>query len=154
MTPDGLRELVRNIVERSQHLRDQFTDEHNAPVNYAAVFAQDKAEFENLFQGATSLGKVLEDTPTGPLFQIDPLETTAGQLQLLKIRRPDPKRPERGDADFTVRDYETFKAKNLMRPGFTFIQREKFEMIELADSRYDVLAYFSHPPVDEQYGLK
>lgn len=154
MNPDQLKELVRSIVERSQDLRDEFTSEHNAPVNYAAVFAQDESEFQELIEVVKSLGEILEDTPTGPLFKIQPLDTVAGELQLLKIRKPDPQRPERGDADFTVAAYQQFKDQYLVRPGFRLIKRDKFEMVELSHPTFEVLAYFSYPPLDKQYGLK
>jgi len=32
------------------------------------------------------------------------------------------------------------------------IEREEMEMIELMDPAFDVRAYFSHPPLDEQLG--
>jgi hypothetical protein len=80
--------------------------------------------------------------------------TTAGRLQLLKLRAPDKSRRERGDADFTVSNYQTFKSKYLNSPGFKLIVRDKFEMIELSDPTFGVLAYFSNPPLDVQLGLK
>jgi len=50
-----------------------------------------------------------------------------------------------GDADFTAGDYESFKKKYLGKPGFRLIKRPDMEMIELMDSSYDAVAYFSHP---------
>lgn len=81
----------------------------------------------------------------GPVFHITPIATAAGDLELLKIRRPDPKREEMGDADFTLSDYESFKKKYLGKPGFSLIKRPDMEMIELMDSSYNAIAYFSHP---------
>jgi len=94
---------------------------------------------------AHQLGSVVQETPTGPVFQIKPISTVAGALRLLKIRRPDPKRPERGDADFTVTNYDSFKNKYLGKPGFSLIKRTNMEMIELIDPSYDVIAYYSYP---------
>ncbi len=92
----------------------------------------------------------MRDTSTGPLFKIAPLQTVAGPLQLLKIRKPDPTRTERGDADFTVSDYPTFKAKYLQRPGFRLIERPEMEMVELVDLTFNVRAYFSNPTLMKQ----
>ncbi len=98
------------------------------------------------------MGVVVKPTSTGPLFRIKPLKTVSGDLRLLKIRLPDPTRPELGDADFTVRDFSTFKKSHLSRKGFRPIPRD-FEMIELMEPGSDVRTYFSNPPLDEQLGL-
>lgn len=124
------------------------------PVNYACIFAQNNKEYDELVAAARQIGKPIKDTPTGSLFHIRPIATIAGTLRLLKIRLPDPTRPERGDADFTVENYAAFKKKYLGQPGFSLIPREGFEMIELVDPAFDVRAYFSHPPLDEQLGIK
>lgn len=42
----------------------------------------------------------------------------------------------------------------LDKPGFKLIERPDMEMIELADSNYDVLAYFSNPTLGEVLGIK
>lgn len=151
---ENLKKLVIDIVKCACDLKNTHTSAKDAQVNYAAVFAQSNEEFEALLKAAQSLGKVIQNTPTGPLYKITPLVTVAGDLQLLKIRMPEEERTERGDADFTVSNYRAFKQEFLSRNGFKLIQREEFEMIELSDSDYDVLAYFSHPPLDEQLGIK
>lgn len=101
-----------------------------------------------------NIGNVIKETPTGPLFHITPLNTVAGKLQLLKIRKPDATRPELGDADFTVTNYAEFKKKCLSQRGFKLIVRENFEMIELVDPQFNVRAYFSNPPLNEQLKIE
>ena len=98
------------------------------------------------------LGKIFKETQTGPLFLID-LDTESGKLNLLKIRKPDETRKERGDADFTVDDYNNFKKNYLPKPSFSLIKRDKFEMIELVNSNFNVQTYFSNPPLNQQFGL-
>jgi hypothetical protein len=145
MTGDDLKKLVREIVAEARRLSNAYTSEGNAPVNYACVFAQNEAEFDGLANFARQLGPMVQDTSMGPVFLIAPLQTVAGDLELLKIRRPDAKRLERGDADFTVADYESFKKTYLGKPGFGFIKRPEMEMIELIDPSYNAVAYFSYP---------
>jgi len=99
-------------------------------------------------------GKIIEETLTGPLFHIQPLETIAGKLQLLKIRKPDVTRPELGDADFTISNYAEFKKKYLSQKGFNLIIRKNFEMIELVDPQFNVRAYFSNPPLSKQFEIE
>jgi hypothetical protein len=150
---DGLQKLLREIVEQAQKLKDKHTEERAAKVNYACVFTQSQKEYDILTNSANKMGKVVKDTPTGPLFNITPLGTVAGKLRLVKIRLPDKTRPERGDADFTVHDYSAFKKACLAKPGFKLILRDTSEMIELIDPEFDVRAYFSNPPLDRQLGL-
>jgi hypothetical protein len=145
MKIDKLKRLVQDIVADSLQLSAAHTSEQKAPVNYACVFTHSTDEYEEMVKVARQLGPVAQETPTGPVFHIAPLSTAAGTLRLLKIRRPDPKRPERGDADFTVADYDSFKNTHLGKPGFSLIKRTNMEMIELIDPSYDVIAYYSHP---------
>ncbi len=145
MTADELKKLVQENVAEARRLNAAHTSEVDAPVNYACIFSQRAEEYEEMVKTAHELGPIVEDTAMGPVFHIAPLMTDAGALRLLKIRRPDPKRPERGDGDFTVADYEKFKKTYLGQPGFHLIKRPKMEMIELADPAFNVLAYFSHP---------
>jgi hypothetical protein len=150
----NLRQLVQEIVKKASNLKDKHTSEKNASVNYACIFCQNDEQYDSLVTLAQEIGKMIEETPTGPLFHIQPLDTVAGKLQLLKIRKPDATRLELGDADFTVSNYPEFKKKYLLQKGFSLIVRKNFEMIELADPKFNVRAYFSNPPLDKQLGIK
>src|SRR5260370_27831312 len=81
----------------------------------------------------------------GAFCYLAPLANASGVRRLLKIRRPYPNRPVRGDADFTVADYAAFKREYLGRPGFGLIERPHMEMLELIDPSFNVLAYYSNP---------
>jgi hypothetical protein len=150
MDSNTLKEFVRHVVSEARALKDRHTSEPEAPVNYACIFAQSEAEYKELLKAAESLGKVVKEMSSGLLYHIENLETSAGVLRILKIRIPDPTRPELGDADFTVSDYPSFKKKYLSHPGFKLITRPEMEMIELMELNCPVRAYFSHPPVDQQ----
>jgi len=155
MTLGSLRTCAQHIVSDAQALKDKHVvEQKDAPVNYACVFAQSDGEYEALLQEAQELGKIVKNTKMGPVFLVEPIETVAGPLRLVKIRKPDPERTERGDADFTVADYPTFKTSVLGKPGYKLIDRPDMEMIELADPEFDVLAYFSHPILIETLGIK
>jgi hypothetical protein len=153
MSSKKLTNYIQSIVFDSKQLKDLHTDEINAPVNYACIFSQSEIEYIEFLNGMKALGSIIEETPTGPLFKLANIVTIAGNLQLLKVRIPDSTRPERGDADFTVTDYNSFKAKFISKPGFKLIQKTGFEMIELMDTDFDVRVYFSNPPLDLQLGL-
>ena len=147
--------LIQDIVSQAKQLRDKYTDQIQASVNYACVFCQTEQEFNNFNKQAQKLGKVMKQTETGPIYLLNKtIETEAGLLKLLKIRKPDPTRPERGDADFTVDDYQNFKKKYLNKPNFKLIVRQDFEMIELYIKGANVRVYFSHPTLLELLNMK
>jgi len=153
MTTDDLKNLVKEIVAQANSFKNTLVRE-DAPVNYACIFSQNAEEFNILLKVTKKLGgKVVIDTLAGPVFQIEPLPTVAGNLQLLKIRKPDDQRPERGDADFTLANYKKFKEEHLSKPGFKLIKRDNFEMIEAISPDHKVLVYFSDPPLDKQLGI-
>jgi len=119
----SLRLLAEDIVKKAQELSIKHTDQKDAPVNYACIFTHSDKEFEESVGLCGQIGRVVKNTDMGPVFLIEPISTDAGDLRLLKIRKPDPNRPERGDADFTVKDYEVFRTKYLNQPGFSLIVR-------------------------------
>lgn len=143
----------QDIVRSAKTLKDKHTNQTNAPVNYICIFSQSQNEYQELRSLIPELGTVRDETATGPVIQIEPLETAAGVAQLLKLRAPDPARKERGDADFTVKDFASFKSEHLGSVGFKLIEREAFEMVELIDTSFDVIAYFSHPALNVQLGI-
>lgn len=151
----NINEIIKYIVSETLKLNSLYLPNEQVCINYSAIFCQNDEEFDAFNAEAMLLGIVIEDTPTGPLYKfINPLKTSAGPLWLLKIRKPDLTRPQRGDADFTLKDYASFK--NAYLPDslhFSLIKRKDFEMIELKDIHFDVLSYFSNPPLTEQYNI-
>jgi len=153
MNTDQFKTLVQTVVAEAARLRDTYTNEHKAPVNYACIFSQSESEHQSLVEVASSLGKIVQETAMGPVFYTDTINTIAGSLRIIKIRKPDPKRIEQGDADFTVVDYSAFKQTYLGKPGFDIIKRPEMEMVELVDPSFNVLAYFSNPPLGKVLNL-
>ncbi len=153
-TSEQLKLLAQEITEKAVNLKNKYTDEKGARVNYVCIFSQSEEEYENLLRLAGEMGKIVRETSTGPLYQIDPLDTVAGKLQILKIRAKDNARKELGNADFTILDFEKFKKTYLSKPKFKLIKRPEMEMVELLEPGLDVIAYFSNPPMDQQLGIK
>ncbi len=145
MPGDWIERRAMEIVRKAGDIvRSAMGGEY--PVNYACIFCQSAEEHEFLASVARKKWEVALETSTGPVFRVS-IHTDHGLLELLKIRKPDPKRKEMGDADFTVPNFEEFKSRFLGKPGFSLIRREKYEMVELEGG--DVLAYFSHPTLLE-----
>jgi hypothetical protein len=154
MTTEELKKLIQKIVAEASLLNKSHTYEQNAPVNYACIFAQGLEEYEKLINVSSQIGYIVHDTSTGPVFYTEQISTVAGPLCILKIRQPDSNRPEQGDADFTVSDYEKFKSTYIGKPGFNIIERPEMEMVELKDPSYNVLAYYSHPTLANVLKIK
>jgi len=158
MLKEELKNLIQSIVSQTKELKDKHLTGNNSRVNYVAIFSQSDDEYKDLLEAMKEIGGVAVDTnnlegfkaETGPLFKITPLDTAAGSLELVKIRKPDKTRPERGDADFTVDNYDKFKKEFLGREGFNLIKRGNFEMIEIIDPEFNVRAYFSNSPLEKQ----
>jgi hypothetical protein len=91
---------------------------------------------------------------TGKTYLLDqPLTTPAGVLHLLKIRKPDDTRPQRGAPDFKIQNYAQFKEKYLRSSGsFTLMLKKDYEMIELKG--VDVLVYLPDKTLGERMRKK
>ncbi len=145
---------IKYIVSRSTELKNKYTYVTSVPVEFSCIFCQDEEDYKQFTKSIETLGDVVERTQSGFTYLLDkPIETGAGPLRLIKIRKPDPKRLERGDADFNT-DYKSFKEVYGGDPKFEFIKRETFEMLRLSDPEFDVMACFSSIPKSKELGIR
>lgn len=151
---NNLISTIKYIVSRSVGLRDKFTDASLAPVEFACIFCQNEDEYNKFTNEIEKFGKIVEKTPSGFTHLLGkPIETAAGPLLLVKIRKPDIKRPERGDADFST-DYTKLKKKYQNNSNFELVKRDTFEMLRLSYRNFDVMACFSNIPKSKDLGIK
>lgn len=151
---NDLIKIVQYIVSRSSELKNKFTDASSAPVEFACIFCQDDKEYKQFTSSIEISGKIAETTQSGFTYLLNKsIETTAGPLRLVKIRKPDAKHSARGDADFNT-DYENFKKKYQKSPKFELIKREAFEMLRLSDLNFDAMACFSNIPKSKVLGIE
>ncbi|MDO8621037.1 MAG: hypothetical protein Q7R31_02035 [Candidatus Levybacteria bacterium] len=152
MTTEEFNNIISYIVENCAELKNKYINE-NLEIDYICIFSHTQQEYNELLKQAGKIGKIADETPTGPVFEFNsPPKTIIGNPKLLKIRKPDETRPQRGNVDFNS-DYENFKKKHLDGRRFTLIKRENFEMLELRDDAFDVLVYFSSSPLSKQLGV-
>jgi hypothetical protein len=154
MNLNDLQEKIQLIVKESTELKNKHTNEINSPVNYVCIFSHTQEEFGTLLNLVRKIGKIVENTSTGPIFKINTISTISGELKLLKIRKPYEDRPELGYSDFTLTNYSNFKEKYLSKKGFKLIERPDYEMIEIIDNNFNVLTYFANPPLDKQLNIQ
>lgn len=145
MTSSELFKIIEYITKNCKDLKDKYINE-DLKIDYICIFSQSQKEYEELLEIASSVGKLVDKTKTGPVFKFhNPPQTIIGKPKVIKIRIPDNTRPERGDVDFTS-NYSDFKNKYFDDNKFKLIKREKFEMLELKDPAFNVLVYFSSIP--------
>ena len=141
--------VVNYLVDESIKLKNKYTTETNAPIEFACIFCQNNDEYQEFTETIKKLGKVVQNTSSGYTYQLNnSIETDAGKLRFVKIRKPDPLRKERGDTDFNT-NYSEFKQKHQNKPGFELISRDNFEMLRLSDPNFDVMVCFSNIPLGE-----
>ena len=154
MQNKDLTEVVNYVVNRSIKLKNKYTKETTIPIEFACIFSQDDKEYQEFSETIKKLGKVVQNTPTGYTFKLNsPIKTKAGMLKLVKIRKPDPLRKERGDVDFNT-NYSKFKIKYQNKPQFELIDRDNFEMLRLSDPKFDTMVCFSSIPLSEGLNQK
>lgn len=149
-----LTTTVTYIVTRSAELRNTYTNAVTAPIEFACIFCRSEEDYLEFTREIETLGRIVETTTSGYTYLLDkPIVTAAGPLRLVKIRKPDSLRSERGDADFNT-DYKNFKKLYEGDPKFEFIKREKFEMLRLSDPSFEVMACFSSIPKSKVLGIR
>ncbi len=143
---NNLIKIIQDIVLQSTELKNKYTDEKETPVEFGCVFCRNEDEYQEFTKVISHMGKIVEDTKSGFTYLLNkPINTVSGPLRLVKIRKPDPLRRERGDADFNTQ-YKNFKKRYQNNPKFELIKRDTFEMLRLSDPDYEVMACFSNIP--------
>lgn len=151
---NNLVTTITYIVTRSTELKNKFTDATRAPVEFACIFCQNEEEYTKFTNEIETLGKIVERTPSGFTYLlVKPIKTIAGPLRLVKIRKSDPQRPEKGDADFNT-GYVNFKKKYQNDSRFELVKRETFEYLRFSDPNFDVMACFSDIPKSKNLSIK
>ncbi len=155
MTKFDLENIINYIVNQGIKSVRENTDENALLLDYMGIFVKDDAEFVLINDLLKTLGTPGDKTATstGVTYLLnEPIETSAGTLKVLKIRKPDPTRPQRGAPDFRVGDYLKFKKKYLSNGhNFSLIIRPEYEMMELKG--IDVLVYFPSRSFDDRQGI-
>lgn len=151
MDKNKLEQLVNYITDQGIKAIKDNTAENNFEIDYLGIFSRNDSEYQELTDFVCGLGKELDPgrTKTGLTFLLDKsMQTSAGELKYLKIRKPDPTRPQRGAPDFKVGNYVEFKEKYLKNGNFSLVVRKNFEMLELKG--VDVLVYFPNKLAGER----
>lgn len=112
------------------------------PITSLTVFSHSQQEYEFLINILEEIGETYNFN-NGPRVKLyESIKVGENFITHLRIRKPDVERPQVGCNDFDT-DYQLFKNQYLLRfpDNLCLIKRQDYEMIELRDNDYDVLAY-------------
>jgi hypothetical protein len=155
MEKQDLAKIINYLIGRGLETIKNNTEGVEVVIDYVAIFAKNDEEFNRLNSFAKTLGKEvdMESAKTGHTYELfEPLQTSVGLLKLVKIRKPDQVRPQRGAPDFKVKNYQEFKNKYIRSSGnFTLMLRKDYEMIEIKG--IDVYVYIPDRLLTERMKL-
>ena len=137
-----LLEAIEYITTNATKLGEMVLNEQHY-IGSLTVFSHYKDEFERLKEILLDMGN-LETENNGPFVRFStPLRIGRNNIQLVRIRKPDPYRMQVGCVDFIIEDYNAFKKKYLKSKSdnLRLFERLQYEMIEFFDPDFDVLAY-------------
>lgn len=136
-----LLETVRYVAMETSRLAQKIVGKA-LPIKSLTIFAHSQPEYELLIQILADMGKSYNFN-NGPRVELcEPSIVDSNQITHLRIRKPDPDRPQVGCNDFET-DYEAFKKEYLSKhpDNLRLVKRPEYEMIELHDPEFKVLAY-------------
>lgn len=139
---EGLLEAVRYVATGTSKLAKKIFGK-TFRIKSLTVFAHSQSEYELLIRMLEDMGRPYNYN-NGPRVELyNPIVVEGNRITHLRIRKPDPDRPQVGCNDFET-DYGFFKKKYLSKhpDNLRLIKRPEYEMIELYDPEFSVLAYF------------
>lgn len=137
----GMEEAVQYVAAETSRLAKKIVGKV-FPIKSLTIFSHSQIEYELLTGILAEMGKP-HNFNNGPRIELyKPIEVGENHITHLRIRKPDPERPQAGCNDLET-DYEAFKKKHLSKHpnNLRLIKRSEYEMIELYDQNFDVLAY-------------
>ena len=138
---EELVETVKYIAAETSKMSQKIVGK-TFPIKSLTVFTHSQSEFKLLSEILVSIGKSYNYN-NGPRVELyEPIEIEGNRITYLRVRKPDPERPQVGCNDFET-DYEAFKSEYLLKypDSLSLIKRPEYEMIELRDKEFNVLAY-------------
>lgn len=138
---EGLVEALQYVAIETSKLAKKIVGK-TFPIKSLTIFSHSQPEYELLIQILADMGKPYNYN-NGPRVELyEPIEVEENRITHLRIRKPDPERPQVGCNDFET-DYKSFKKDYLSghSDNLRLIKRPEYEMIEFYDPSFDVLAY-------------
>ena len=138
---EKLIEAVKYVASQTSMLAQKIVRQ-SFPISSLTIFSHSQDEFENLVKIQSELGSFYNENNGPRIALYEPIIAGENRITYLRIRKPDPERPQVGCNDFDT-DYESFKNQYLAAHpnNLRLVKRPDYEMIEFFDPDFDVLAY-------------
>lgn len=136
-----LIEQVKYVAKQTSRLAKKIVGK-TFPIKSLTIFAHSQLEFDSFTKTSSRMGKPYS-YHNGPIVELNKsVEVEGNRIIYLRIRKPDPERPQVGCNDF-VTDFENFKREYLPKhpKNLRLIKRPEYDMIEFHDPSFNVLAY-------------
>ena len=137
-----LKTAVSYVATKTSDLAEKIIGK-KLSISSLTIFSHSAIEFENLQKILLTLGAFYNEN-NGPRVSLyNPIEINTNTIKYLRIRKPDPDRPQVGCNDFDIDDYSAFENQYLSNhpQNLLMTERPTYKMIEFFDSDFDVLAY-------------
>lgn len=138
---EKLIKTVKDIALKTSSMSQKILGK-TFPIKSLTVFSHSQSEFELLIKILSDIGKPYNYN-NGPRVELyEPITVETNIITHLRIRKPDPDRPQIGCNDFAT-NYQEFKKEYLTKypENLNLIERPEYEMVELHDPEFDVFAY-------------
>ena len=93
---DLLKNHVQKIVEEAYNKKN----DSNLKIDYVIMYAKTDWEYSGLWQIAKQFGELIEHNEFESIYRIEPLETVAGNLEILRIFKENDNNPEDSEVYF------------------------------------------------------
>ncbi|MDQ7021038.1 MAG: hypothetical protein Q9M91_04320 [Candidatus Dojkabacteria bacterium] len=142
--------IIDEIINNSKRALNSNLDDidiKNISSNYVAIQSTDNNDYDQLIELLSEIGKLHSEKKTGIIFQLESsYKTDLGDIELVRVRKPDPNGVIVGFADFNITNYEEFKAKYLDKSNFSIqTSSDGKELIQLKDDAQ--LIFFPKEPI-------
>ena len=138
---EDLVEAVNYVATETAKLAQEIIGK-KFPIKSLTIFTHSQSEYQSMIKILEQMGKAYNFN-NGPRVELyEPIIIDGNSITYLRIRQPDPERPQVGCNDFEM-DYNILKSEYLSKhpKNLRLIKRPEYEMIEFYDPSFDVLAY-------------
>lgn len=68
MTKDEINKIINFLIVECVKLRNKYITKENPVADYVCIFSHSQGEYKELLEITEKLGRVVDKTPTGPVF--------------------------------------------------------------------------------------
>lgn len=139
----NLTRLISNdIINAGIKMYKAYADEKDLIVGSISIYTQSREEMGWFSERMDSIGKKLQASPAGLVYQLKkPIKTKSGLLSFVTIASPVQSRTQRGYVIFEIKDYALFKSSHLDNAQLQLSSLNSIEVMKLTDERFNIFVY-------------